>query len=78
MMVADGAGYGPMDLVSNEEDDPIALLKGKKRQRIVESSRVPLDAIVGPGLLDVSASSGDQICNTPYPYSLMEQSMRYY
>ncbi|MBA0766193.1 hypothetical protein Gotri_015258 [Gossypium trilobum] len=60
MMVADGAGYGPMDLVSNEEDDPIALLEGKKRQRIVESSRVPLDAIVGPGLLDVSASSGDQ------------------
>ncbi|MBA0701947.1 hypothetical protein Goari_022725 [Gossypium aridum] len=60
MMVADGAVYGPMDLVLNEEDDPIALLEGKKRQRIVESSRVLLDAIVGLGFMDVSASSGDQ------------------
>ncbi|MBA0670121.1 hypothetical protein Goklo_024844, partial [Gossypium klotzschianum] len=31
-MVTDGAGYGSMDLVSNEEEDPIALLEGKKRQ----------------------------------------------
>lgn len=30
-MVTDGAGYGSMDLVSNEEEDPIALLEGKKR-----------------------------------------------
>ncbi|MBA0577582.1 hypothetical protein Golob_027778 [Gossypium lobatum] len=26
-MVADGVGYGPMDLVSNEKEDPIALLE---------------------------------------------------
>ncbi|MBA0548825.1 hypothetical protein Golob_019897, partial [Gossypium lobatum] len=30
--------YGPMDLVLDEEDDPIALLEGKKRQRIVEAT----------------------------------------
>ncbi|MBA0672648.1 hypothetical protein Goklo_023998 [Gossypium klotzschianum] len=30
-MVTDGAGHGSMDLVSNEEEDPIALLEGKKR-----------------------------------------------
>ncbi|PPE00461.1 hypothetical protein GOBAR_DD02511 [Gossypium barbadense] len=35
-MVTDGAGYGSMDLVSNEEEDPIALLEGKKRGRITE------------------------------------------
>ncbi|MBA0678426.1 hypothetical protein Goari_019775 [Gossypium aridum] len=31
-MVTDGVGYGPMNLVSNEEEDPIAMLEGKKRQ----------------------------------------------
>ncbi|MBA0731677.1 hypothetical protein Golax_022676 [Gossypium laxum] len=58
-MVADGVGYGPMDLVSNEEEDTIALLKGKKRQRIVESTRKPLETIAGTCVMDVSASSGD-------------------
>ncbi|MBA0757994.1 hypothetical protein Gotri_021033 [Gossypium trilobum] len=59
-LVADGLVYGPMDLVLEEEDDPIALLKGKKRQRIVEGPRVLLDVIAGLGSMDVSASSGDQ------------------
>ncbi|MBA0856165.1 hypothetical protein Goshw_024247 [Gossypium schwendimanii] len=31
MMVADGAVYKPMDLVLNEEDDPIALLEGRSQ-----------------------------------------------
>ncbi|MBA0818795.1 hypothetical protein Gohar_021111 [Gossypium harknessii] len=56
-MVSDSLVYGPMNLVLNEEDDPITLLEGKKRQRIVEGPRVPLDANVGPGSMDVSASS---------------------
>ncbi|MBA0783320.1 hypothetical protein Gotri_001050 [Gossypium trilobum] len=57
---ADGAVYGSLELVSNEEDDPIALLEGKKRQRMGESSRMPLETIGGSGFMDVSASSGDQ------------------
>ncbi|MFQ6643467.1 hypothetical protein Gotur_017137, partial [Gossypium turneri] len=51
-MVSDSLVYGPMNLVLNEEDDPITLLEGKKRQRIVEGPRVPLDANVGPGSMD--------------------------
>lgn len=27
--------YEPMDLISEEENDPIAMLEGKKRQRVV-------------------------------------------
>ncbi|MBA0790896.1 hypothetical protein Gohar_015512 [Gossypium harknessii] len=60
-LVADGLVNGPMDLVLDEEDDPIALLKGKKRQRIVEGPRVLLDAIAGLGSLDVSTSSAKKI-----------------
>ncbi|MBA0818242.1 hypothetical protein Gohar_021288 [Gossypium harknessii] len=60
MLDADRVVYGAIELVLNEEDDPIALVEGKKWQRIVESSRAPLDAVVGPGYMDVSASSGDQ------------------
>ncbi|MBA0746319.1 hypothetical protein Gogos_008852 [Gossypium gossypioides] len=52
-----GAGYGSMDLISNEEEDPIALVEGKKRQRIVESTREPLKTIAGSSVMDVSASS---------------------
>lgn len=59
-MVAVGAGYGSMDLLSNEEEDPIAPVEGKKRQRIIESMREPLKTIVGSGVMDVSASSRDQ------------------
>ncbi|MBA0789335.1 hypothetical protein Gotri_025569 [Gossypium trilobum] len=60
MRDAEGSVYGAMELVSNEEEDPIALMEGKKRQRVVESLRVPLDAVIGPGCMDVSASSSDQ------------------
>ncbi|MBA0605222.1 hypothetical protein Godav_017814 [Gossypium davidsonii] len=59
-LVADGLVYRHMDLVLDEKDDPIALLKGKKRQRIVEGPRVLLDALAGLGSMDVSTSSGDQ------------------
>ncbi|MFQ6619765.1 hypothetical protein Gotur_000229 [Gossypium turneri] len=59
-MGVDGAKYGSLALVSNEENDPIALLEGKKRQRMVEASWVPLETIGGSGFMDVSASSGDQ------------------
>ncbi|MBA0753654.1 hypothetical protein Gogos_020808 [Gossypium gossypioides] len=59
-LVTDGLVYGPMDLVLEEENDPIAMLDGKKRQRIVESPRVLLDANVGTSSMDVSASTGDQ------------------
>ncbi|MBA0819634.1 hypothetical protein Gohar_019737 [Gossypium harknessii] len=59
-MVAIGAGDGSMDLISNEEEDPIALVEGKKRQRIVESMRELLGTITGSSVMDVSASSGDQ------------------
>ncbi|MBA0770301.1 hypothetical protein Gotri_018957 [Gossypium trilobum] len=45
-MGIDGDVYGSMELISNEEEDPIALLEGKKRQRIMESSRFPLEAMV--------------------------------
>ncbi|MBA0706646.1 hypothetical protein Golax_018743, partial [Gossypium laxum] len=31
-------GKGPMDLVLEEENDPIAIVEGKKRQRVVEGS----------------------------------------
>ncbi|KAG8482718.1 hypothetical protein CXB51_024426 [Gossypium anomalum] len=36
----DGLEYGPMDLVSEEENVPIAMLEGKKRQHIVEAPLV--------------------------------------
>ncbi|PPE00637.1 hypothetical protein GOBAR_DD02361 [Gossypium barbadense] len=48
---------GSMELFSNEEEDPIVLLEGKKRQRIMESSRLPLETIGGSGHRDISASS---------------------
>ncbi|MBA0753581.1 hypothetical protein Gogos_005593, partial [Gossypium gossypioides] len=53
-MVAVGARYRSMDLISNEEEDPFALVEGKKRQRIVECTREPLKTIVDhcPLLLD--------------------------
>ncbi|MBA0807218.1 hypothetical protein Gohar_023038, partial [Gossypium harknessii] len=60
MRKIDGIATGALELVLNEEDDPIALLEGKKRQRIVENSRVPLEDIVGSNYMDISASSGGQ------------------
>ncbi|MBA0752475.1 hypothetical protein Gogos_001308, partial [Gossypium gossypioides] len=58
-LVTNGLVYGPMDLVLDEENDLITLSDGKKRQRIVKSSCVLMDANVGSGSMDVSASSGD-------------------
>ncbi|MBA0700697.1 hypothetical protein Goari_027187, partial [Gossypium aridum] len=50
----------PMELVLVEENIPIMLSDGKKRQRIVENSCVLLDANAGSGSMDVSASSAGQ------------------
>lgn len=51
---------GPMELVSMEENVSIMLTDGKKRQRTVENSCVLVDANVGAGSMDVSASSAGQ------------------
>ncbi|KAG8488487.1 hypothetical protein CXB51_016433 [Gossypium anomalum] len=51
---------GPMDLVLEEENDPIATLERKKRQRIVEGPLVLLGSNTGKGSLDLSASFGEQ------------------
>ncbi|MBA0621452.1 hypothetical protein Godav_007076 [Gossypium davidsonii] len=59
-LVTDGLVNGPMDLVLEEENDPIGMLEGKKRQRIVEDPRVLLGSNTGTGSIDVSASSSDQ------------------
>ncbi|MBA0834985.1 hypothetical protein Goarm_007298, partial [Gossypium armourianum] len=57
-LVTDGLVNGPMDLVLEEENDPIGMLEGNKRQRIVEGPRVLLEPNAGTGSMDVSASSG--------------------
>ncbi|MFQ6655820.1 hypothetical protein Gotur_026210 [Gossypium turneri] len=57
---SDEVAYGPMELVLVEENVPIMLTDGKKRQRTVENSCVLLDANVGAGSMDVSASSAGQ------------------
>ncbi|MBA0857317.1 hypothetical protein Goshw_010552 [Gossypium schwendimanii] len=57
---ANGLVYRAMELVLDEENDPIALSESKKRQRIMESSRVLMDANVGSGSMDVLASPDDQ------------------
>ncbi|KAG8475088.1 hypothetical protein CXB51_032029 [Gossypium anomalum] len=45
----DGLEYGPMDLVLEEENDPIAALEEKKRQRIVEGPLVIMGSNIGNG-----------------------------
>ncbi|MBA0551254.1 hypothetical protein Golob_022148, partial [Gossypium lobatum] len=55
-----GLGNGPMDLVLDEENDPIAIVEGKKRQRVVEGPIDYLGPKVGSGSMDLSASSGEQ------------------
>ncbi|KAG8501089.1 hypothetical protein CXB51_003168 [Gossypium anomalum] len=56
----DGLEYGPIGLVSEEENDPIAALEGKKRQRIVEDPLIITGSNAGNGSLILSASSVDQ------------------
>ncbi|MBA0753341.1 hypothetical protein Gogos_021873, partial [Gossypium gossypioides] len=60
ILQANGLVYGEMELDLEGENEPIELSDGKKRQRIVESSRVLREANVGSGSMIVSASSGDQ------------------
>ncbi|MBA0678140.1 hypothetical protein Goari_019502, partial [Gossypium aridum] len=55
-----GLGKRPMDLVLEEENDPIAIVEGKKRQRVVEGLIDYLGPKVGSGSMDLSASSGEQ------------------
>ncbi|MFQ6627573.1 hypothetical protein Gotur_006201 [Gossypium turneri] len=57
---SDEVAYGPMELVLIEENVPIMLTDGKKRQKTVENSCVLLDANVRVGSMDVSASSAGQ------------------
>ncbi|MFQ6619994.1 hypothetical protein Gotur_030958 [Gossypium turneri] len=56
-LTANGIVQGEMELDLEEENEPLELAEGKKRQQIVESSRVLLDSNVGSGSMNVSASS---------------------
>ncbi|PPD97730.1 hypothetical protein GOBAR_DD05240 [Gossypium barbadense] len=56
-LTTNGIIQGEMELDLEEENEPLELSEGKKRQRIVERSRVLLDANVGSGSMNVSASS---------------------
>ncbi|MFQ6634885.1 hypothetical protein Gotur_011428 [Gossypium turneri] len=58
--VNDGLVNGPMDLVLEGENDPIAMLEGKKRQRVVDGPLVLLGSNAGTGSMDLSASSSEQ------------------
>ncbi|KAH1083137.1 hypothetical protein J1N35_022898 [Gossypium stocksii] len=58
--INDGLVIRPMDLVLEAENDPIVMLEGKKRPRIVEGPLALLNSNVGETSLDLSASSGDQ------------------
>ncbi|MFQ6634880.1 hypothetical protein Gotur_011429 [Gossypium turneri] len=58
--INDGMVNGPMDLVLEGENDPIAMLEGKKRQRVVDGPLVLLGSNAGTGSMDLSASSGEQ------------------
>ncbi|MBA0785058.1 hypothetical protein Gotri_027805 [Gossypium trilobum] len=58
--VSTGLGKGPMEFVLEEENDPIAIVEGKKRQRVVEGPIDYLSPKVGSGSMDISASSGEQ------------------
>ncbi|MBA0734620.1 hypothetical protein Gogos_018520 [Gossypium gossypioides] len=55
-----GFEKGPMNLMLEEENDPIAMVEGKKRQRVVEGPIDFLGTKAGSGALDLSASSGEQ------------------
>ncbi|MFQ6662339.1 hypothetical protein Gotur_030204 [Gossypium turneri] len=56
-LTANGIVQGEMELDVEGENEPLELAEGKKRQRIVESSRVLLGSNVGSGPMNVSASS---------------------
>ncbi|MBA0785720.1 hypothetical protein Gotri_025374, partial [Gossypium trilobum] len=58
--VSIGLGKGSMDCALEVENDPIAIMKGKKRQRVVEGQIDYLGPKVGPGSMDILASSGEQ------------------
>ncbi|MBA0672597.1 hypothetical protein Goklo_029003 [Gossypium klotzschianum] len=58
--VSIGLGKGPMDFALEEENDPIGIMEGKKRQRVVEGQIDCLGPKVGPGSMDISASSREQ------------------
>ncbi|MBA0701059.1 hypothetical protein Goari_022858 [Gossypium aridum] len=58
--VNDGLVNGPMDLVLEGENDPFAMLEGKKRQRVVDGSLVLLGSNAGIGSMDLLANSGEQ------------------
>lgn len=55
-----GFGKGPMDMVLEEENDVVALVEGKKRQRVMEIPADSLGSKEGSRSMSLSASSGDQ------------------
>ncbi|MBA0820134.1 hypothetical protein Gohar_022256 [Gossypium harknessii] len=59
-LAINGLEKRPMDLVLEEENDAVALVEGKKRQRVVEEPFDFLGSKVGSSSMDLSASSGDQ------------------
>ncbi|MBA0839313.1 hypothetical protein Goarm_005056 [Gossypium armourianum] len=58
--VTDGLGKGPMDLVLEEENDPITMVEEKKRQTVVEGPIDYLGSKTRSGSMDLSTSSGEQ------------------
>lgn len=59
-IISAGVRKGPMYFALEEENDPIAIMEGKKRQRVVEGSFDYLGPKGGPGSMDISASSWEQ------------------
>ncbi|MBA0654479.1 hypothetical protein Goklo_021481 [Gossypium klotzschianum] len=59
-LTINGFGKGPMDRVLEEENDVVAMVEGKKRQRVVEEPVDFLGSEEGSRSKYLSASSGDQ------------------
>ncbi|KAG8486531.1 hypothetical protein CXB51_020004 [Gossypium anomalum] len=58
--VVDGLENGPIEMVLEEENDPLTAAEGKKRQRIVIDPNTHLGLNVECGSLDLTARSGEQ------------------
>ncbi|MBA0845733.1 hypothetical protein Goarm_022809 [Gossypium armourianum] len=59
-LAINGFGKGPMDMVLEEENDAVAMVEGKKRQRVVEELDDFLGSKEGSRSMYLSASSSDQ------------------
>ncbi|KAH1128859.1 hypothetical protein J1N35_000237 [Gossypium stocksii] len=56
--VVDGLENGPLEMVVEEENDPLSVVEGKKRQRLVFGPKDTLGFNVECGALDLTASFG--------------------